>query len=170
MARVLRDRYVRLGEPRALRELSVSVAARERGVRTPEVTALGLHPGKWFLRADIATAYVPESEDLAQLGFGDTQRSTAEQRAAWSAAGQLVEELARTGLAHADLNLKNILIRFGAEGPEAWVLDLDRARLGRANAAAMRARLKRSLEKWEGMAGRALAPEFRAALLAEPRG
>ncbi|MEX2281197.1 MAG: lipopolysaccharide kinase InaA family protein [Gemmatimonadota bacterium] len=170
VASVLGDRYVRLGQPRPLRELIVSAAARERGIRTPEVMALGIHPSRWFLRADLATAYVPDSEDLAQLGFGQTQRSRADQLAAFEAAAALVAELASAGLAHADLNLKNILIKFGAGRPEAWVLDLDRARIGRASAGSMHARLERSLNKWERNTGRALAPEFRAALLAHRSG
>ncbi len=170
VASMLHDRYFRLGEPRPLRELTVSAAARERGVRTPEVMALGLYPSRWFLRADIATTYIPDSEDLAQLGFGQSKRSSEERRAAFTAGGRLVDELAVAGLAHADLNLKNILIRFGSGAPEAWVLDLDRARMGRASARSMRARLERSLTKWERSSGRALAPELKAALLATSSG
>jgi 3-deoxy-D-manno-octulosonic acid kinase len=170
VASLLRDRYFRVGEPRPLRELRVSVEARRRGVRTPEVMAVSLHAGRWFLRADIATTYVPDSEDLAQLGFsqnsaGQAVRSEDQRRAAFSAAGRLPEELAAAGIAHPDLNLKNILIRFGGGAPEAWVLDLDRARVGRASAAAMRSRLERSCAKWERNSGRALAPGLRAALL-----
>jgi 3-deoxy-D-manno-octulosonic acid kinase len=165
LANVLRDRYLRLGEPRPLGELRVSVSARERGIRTPEVTAIGVHPSRWFLRADIATAYVPDSEDLAQLGFGQSTRTPEQQRAAFAAAGKLVDELARVGLAHADLNLKNILIQFGEAEPRAWVLDLDRARIGSASGSGMRARLERSLAKWERLSGRALASDLRAALL-----
>ena len=170
VATLLGDRYLRLGAPRPLRELSVSVAARERGVRTPEIVAVGVHPTRWFLRADLATRYVPNSEDLAQLGFGPSDRSASERRAGFEAAGRLVDELERAGLAHADLNLKNILIGFDAAGPEAWVLDLDRAHIGRVSARSMRARLERSVVKWERLTSRTLDPELRAALLARPGG
>jgi hypothetical protein len=44
VARVLGDRYVRISEPRALRELRASVLARSRGVATPEVVAAVVYP------------------------------------------------------------------------------------------------------------------------------
>jgi hypothetical protein len=164
MGGLLVDRYLRLGEPRQLRELAVSERARAAGVRTPEVKAVVLAATRWFVRGDVATEYIGESEDLAALGFGAGERSVEAQHAAWRAAGHLIRELAAARLFHPDLNLKNILIRFTPGGPEAWVLDLDRARMGRSDAAAMWARLQRSLAKWERITARPLAPALKQAL------
>jgi hypothetical protein len=170
VASVLGDRYLRLGAPRQVRELEVSEAARGRGVRTPEVKAVVLQATRWFVRGDLATDFIADGEDLAQLGFGSSARPAGQAAAGWNAAGRLVRELAAAGLSHPDLNLKNILIRFAGDSPEAWVLDLDRAQLGRANAAAMWSRLQRSLAKWEQTSGRPIAAELRAALEAGYRG
>ena len=170
VARVLGERYLRVGRPRPLRELEVSAAARERGVRTPEVMAVVVHPARFFVRGDLATRYIEGALDLAQLGFGESSVPRDQQLAAWQAAGRLVRELAQAGLSHPDLNLKNILIRNAQEGPQAWVLDLDRAVIGAASAPAMWARLQRSLQKWEGITGNQLAADLRGALEAGYRG
>jgi Lipopolysaccharide kinase (Kdo/WaaP) family len=164
IASFLGDRYVRAGEPRAIHELRVSAAARTRGVRTPAVVAAAVYASGAFYRADLITEYVSPSADLAQLGFGKAEHPAEVRTAAWRAAGALVRELAGWGLAHADLNLKNVLIHFAA-APEAWVLDLDRAELRpRVSAAPLWARLQRSLQKWERLTGRRLEPAERAAL------
>jgi hypothetical protein len=142
----------------------VSAEARERGVRTPEVRAVVLHHDSWFVRSDLATEYIDRTEDLAQLGFGKSIAAAPDWPVAWTAAGKLVRELAAAGLAHPDLNLKNILIRYTPEGPQAWVVDLDRCRMGMADARPMWQRLLRSLAKWEVTTARSLPIEMRTAL------
>jgi len=172
VASLLGDRYLRSGEPRSVQELRVSAAARTRGVRTPAVVAAAVYARGGFYRADLITEYITPSADLAQLGFGGEEQRPQEVRvAAWRSAGALVRELAGWGLAHADLNLKNILIRFVGEEPEAWVLDLDRAELRpHVSAAPLWARLQRSLQKWERLTGRSLGSAERAALEGGYRG
>lgn len=170
LASVLGDRYLRSSEPRPLHEVRVSAAARAKGVRTPTVIAAAVYASTAFYHADLVTEYITPSADLAEIGFGKVERPAALRSAAWRAAGQLVRELARAGLAHADLNLKNVLIRF-AEQPEAWVLDLDRARVREhASAEALWSRLQRSLSKWERLTGKTLDTADRAALEAGYRG
>jgi 3-deoxy-D-manno-octulosonic acid kinase len=171
IAKLLRDRYLRAGEPRPWRELRCSVAAQARGVPTPTVMAIALYVSGAFQRGDIATEYVPDSMDLASLGFGDDARDAESRRAGFEAAGKLIPELARLGLQHPDLNLKNLLISYAGGQPKAWVLDLDRCSLkSRADAAAMWARLQRSLAKWERISARSLDPSLRTALEAGYRG
>ena len=173
VATLLGDRYLRSGEPRSVHELRVSTAARALGVRTPAVVAAAVYAHGTFYRADLITEYIAPSADLAQLGFGSEEQHRPQdvRVAAWRAAGALVRELASWGLAHADLNLKNILIRFAESSPEAWVLDLDRAELrGNVSAAPLWARLQRSLQKWERLSGRPLGSAERAALEAGYRG
>ena len=166
VAAVLGDRYLRSGEPRALRELRVSAAARARGVRTPRVVAAVLYASRFFMRSDLATEYVPLSVDLAEVAFGAADQPSALKAAAFEAAGRLVRQLAEAGLAHPDLNLKNLLIDFEQPKPRAWVLDLDRAHIGKADGNAMWERLQRSIAKWEGIQGTTLNREYAQALSA----
>lgn len=172
IASLLGDRYARLGTPRAWRELAVSETARGRGVRTPRVVAAAIYGKGPFLRSDLATEYVPDSEDLAAIGFGASQRSAAEKQAAFRAAGALVRELGQNGISHPDLNVRNILIRFAESAPEAWVLDLDRARAttGKTNPGGMWERLQRSLAKEARLTGRTLDPQLQQALETGYRG
>ncbi len=72
------------------------------------------------------------------------------------------------GVAHPDLNLKNILLVRSGGGVSAVLLDLDRCRiqdrLSDGQGARMRRRLLRSVEKWEARTGRRLTPRERSAL------
>jgi 3-deoxy-D-manno-octulosonic acid kinase len=177
VAHVLRDEYLRAGEPRPLRELHASIAARARGVDTPEVVAAIAYLTGPLYRADLATRFVAGSRDLATVTFdahddavgagkpADTApaaKRTAgatERAAAWHAAGLLLRVAFAAGVEHADLNLRNILIAGPAAAPRALLLDLDRAVVhGRAVSTAVRssmlARLHRSRRKLEHLAGR----------------
>jgi 3-deoxy-D-manno-octulosonic acid kinase len=156
--RLLEDRYPLGRRPRPFRELAVSHEARARGVPTPRVIAAVVYPGRGFYRGDLATAYVPDSQDLAKATFGDGRGASEDRVAAWRAAGALVRTAADRGLRHPDLNLRNVLLYGAAAEPLACVLDLDRARLtGGAlrsvEREAMVARLHRSRRKLERIRG-----------------
>ncbi len=186
VARWLGDRYLGAGEPRPLRELRISVAARARRVPTPEVLALALYPAGAFYRADLATAEIPQAMDLAESLWAEHAGADdpSARMAALAAAGALLRELAAAGVRHPDLNAKNILLATAdsgsmdglpatpaaAEGLVAWVLDLDGARVGPPLSWRRRreaeARLERSLRKWERRTGRHLAPAEWAGLRA----
>jgi 3-deoxy-D-manno-octulosonic acid kinase len=169
VARVLGDRYVRAGEPRPLRELRASVLARSRGVATPEVVAALVYPSGLVYRADLATTWVQDSADLAETVLG-TGRASAEVRlAAWRATGALLRVAFAAGVEHADLNLRNILIRRTGDDVAALLLDLDRAVVhGRAVGddvrRSMLERLHRSRRKLESAAGVHVSAEELAAL------
>lgn len=161
-ARWLDDRYLRLGHFRPLAELEASALARSRGVRTPEVVALAVYPAALFYRADMATVEIAGAADLAEALWAEHAEvaDPGARQAALAAAGTLLGELADAGVAHPDLNAKNILLG-GDTVKTAYVLDLDGCRvgapLGRRARDAARARLERSLRKWERRTGRALA-------------
>src|SRR5262249_31772736 len=158
------DRYLRSNEPRPLQEVRVSAAARAKGVRTPGVIAAAVYASGMFYRADLVTDYITPSADLAEIGFGRQDRPAALRSAAWHAPARPLPDLAGAGVAHADLNRKNVLIRLAGE-PEACVLDLDRAQVReRASAEALWSRLQRSLRKWERLTGKTLDSADRAAL------
>jgi len=167
--RWLGDRYLRLGRARPLAELRASAAVRARGIHTPEVLALVIYPAGAFYRADLATVEIPGAIDLAQALWAEHAAAgdTAARLSALAAAAALLRQLAEAGVAHPDLNAKNILLTDGS-AMQAHVLDLDGCRVGApldAGArAAARARLARSLHKWERRTGRPLAAAEWAAL------
>jgi hypothetical protein len=106
-------------------------------------------------RAWLAVREVEDSEDLrARLA-----RTPPPDEDEIGAALQAVRRMHDAGILHPDLNLGNLLIRAGTAGPEAWVLDLDRAVV--AGAAALPAapriralcRLERSYAKEFGDTG-----------------
>jgi 3-deoxy-D-manno-octulosonic acid kinase len=165
VAGLLGDRYLRLGQPRPLLELLASGRARARGVRTPRVTAIAIRKHGPFYRADIATEYIADSADLAEVTFGDARwaeptrpgRDSVVQ--AWSAAGALVRDAARAGVVHADLNLKNILIAGRSSSPRAWLIDLDGCRIRDTDSTGrdldrVLSRFDRSRRKFESSTGR----------------
>jgi 3-deoxy-D-manno-octulosonic acid kinase len=151
VARMLTDEYPRIGAPRPLRELRASTAARTRGIDTPEVLACALYPSGIMYRADIATRFIPDARDLADVTFGGDAAFAA---AAWRAAGALLRRAFDAGVVHADLNLRNLLVQRTPDEPRAWLLDLDRAHV-RDRAVSdvarnsMLARLHRSRQKLE---------------------
>lgn len=181
VAHVLHDEYLRAGEPRPLRELHASIAARARGVATPEVVAAIVYLAGPLYRADLATRFVAGSRDLGSVLFGSaietpkrrpaTQLPAADEAvriAAWHATGSLLRSAFAAGLEHADLNLRNILLSGAAAAPRALLLDLDRATVhehavGDAARESMLARLHRSRIKLENLAGKSCgAAELRA--------
>jgi len=157
---LLRDWY--LGEARFRREVSVTEHARLKGVPTVEVLALRTErvvPGVY--RADLMTREIEKALDLdAFLKRARKQgRPGFEKEMAFSlplVAG-VVRKMHDTGLFHADLNLKNLLLRGDASTRECFVIDLDKARflpapLDRRRRLKNLLRLYRSLEKL-GFAG-----------------
>jgi 3-deoxy-D-manno-octulosonic acid kinase len=172
VADLLGDRYLRAGAPRPFAELEASEAARARGVPTPEVMAAIAYPAGPFYRADIPTALIPDSADLATLAFDASPPIDVDPAAAWREAGSLIRLAAEAGVRHVDLNLRNILIASTPVGPRAWLLDLDRCRVGEALPAAGRERMierfHRSRVKLEGLhdrrVGEAELAAFRAGL------
>ena len=143
--KVLDDRYARFGSPRVMTELRASEAARARGIATPQIKAGAWYDAGIFRRSDMASAYIPESHDLAAILFSNA----GDPAAAVAATVTLLRSLVRGGLLHRDLNLKNILVATG----RAYVLDLDRCavldKLSELQISSMRSRFFRSLEKWE---------------------
>lgn len=141
-ARLTGDRF--LAPTRAPRELEISLELDRLGIPTAEVLAYALYPpGGVVQRADVATREIAGSRDLAHILVS----SADERAAALQATANLIAQLSRAGAWHEDLNARNILI-----APErAYVLDVDRVRLGETPQRALAgnvARLARSLRKW----------------------
>ena len=168
LTRWLGDRYLRPGGYRPLRELRVSTAARERGVPTPRIAALAIHPEGAFYRADLATEFVPASANLAQVLFGAEARGEDDRLLALAAAGGLIRAVQDRGVVHVDLTLQNVLLEWTTRPPRPHLLDLDDCRILRGPLSAWRReamlrRFLRSLRGWEEREGRPLTPSEREA-------
>jgi 3-deoxy-D-manno-octulosonic acid kinase len=165
VARLLRETYLGV-RPRTLRELAVTVEARRRGVAAPEVIAARVE-GWLAYRGALVTVAVPDAATLIDA-FAAAPDAAARRELA-RRAGRAVAVLHDAGLRHADLNLTNILVHPGGDGPAIVLVDFDRARLaaGPLGARARRgnlARLARSARKLDPAGALAGVEERRAFL------
>ncbi len=162
LGRLLGDRY--WGAGRFFEEARVTERARALGVAAPAV--LGVRAEKvmcrWY-RGDFATREITGSRDLAFYlqRWRDTGEVPADPLRSSLARklGELLRRMHDAGIVHADLNVKNLLVRIEPacpDGVQAFVVDLDKARICPSVPARLRAenllRLYRSLEK-QGFAG-----------------
>ena len=162
---LLGERY--LDAERSLRELEVTARLRAAGAPVPEpVLALALRRGPYWAHA-LATVYEEGAVDA--LAFLRSAPDEARVLRAAAAFGAAVRRFHDAGGRHADLHLKNLLLRETRAGAEALVIDLDRGAAGAAPAPQRRARelgrLWRSLAKrgvaasrWASAASRASSP------------
>jgi 3-deoxy-D-manno-octulosonic acid kinase len=149
--RAVTGRWFSSWPPRPFRELVVTEELRRRGLRTVEVYAAcvsrTLGP---FYRGWLITRELRGAEDFwSALQSGTVERIGT---AALRATAQSIRAMHRQGVYHADLNLRNILLRVEDERPASYIIDYDRARLflGAIPEALARqnlARLKRSARK-----------------------
>ena len=141
MARMLDDRYLRIGSTRPANELNASIALRSRGVNSPEVIAYAVYPAGAYYRADIVTRWIPASEDLATVTFGADASTDVDRAAAWAATGRLLRSAFENGAHHPDLNLRNVLVTGARADSTAWLIDLDRCRVRSSASDAARRRM-----------------------------
>ena len=115
--------------PRPFRELAITEEVRRRGLRTVEVYAACVRRSCGpFYRGWLVTRELRDAADLWAALQGDWVRRAGLQ-AVLKAAADVVRAMHREGVYHADLNLKNILIRAEGGGVEGYVIDFDKARL-----------------------------------------
>jgi hypothetical protein len=128
LAPLWRDRYV--GERRLVDNLRAPLAALARGVPTARPLALLVLAGPPGLRRGwLATEEIVGAEDLSRrIGSGDPPSRDEIDRVV-----DVVRHMHEAGIDHPDLNLGNLLVRRGSDGvPQAFVVDLDRGRVGSA--------------------------------------
>jgi hypothetical protein len=135
----------------APRELSISERLRRAGVPTPVLLGYVVYAAPaGFRRADVMTREIRPSHDLSTAIMSD-DRSVRER--ALAATAVLVAAMNRAMARHHDLNVKNVLLRDGADGSvDAFVLDVDRVAFVSGTDVALEAnvaRLLRSARKWQ---------------------
>lgn len=119
-----RDRY--FAGHRAFEELAATERARAAGVAAPEVLVAAEHPARPGYRALLATRRIEGAVGIDRWlsGAGDTGVAVLE------AAGEQIRRMHQAGIAHPDLNLRNLLVAPGRDGtPSVHLIDFDRARL-----------------------------------------
>lgn len=157
-----RDIFCGLLGNRPLNELRIAGELERLGIRTPPVVAVAVYRRGLFYRGEVAREFIEARGDLAGLLFGTPGAPAPDVVAACAAAGRLVAQLHRAGLFHPDLNLRNVLIvptppplRF-----EAWILDLEKCRLGPGRSRRLRrrmlVRLRHSADRIAESSGRPL--------------
>lgn len=143
IARLSADRYIWRGEAatRPFRELRLLALMQAQGLPVPAPVAACYRRQGLGYRGDILTAYLPDTESLAQrLGrravTGDT----------WQAVGRCLRRFHDAGVWHADLNAHNVLL---AGETQVHLIDFDRGRLRKPGLwrDANLVRLRRSIEK-----------------------
>lgn len=143
MARLNRDRYLFTGADRSrgFREWRLLHALREHGLPVPRPLAASCEVSGLYYRAALLTGHVPDAETLA-----DSIAAGRMDARDWETLGRTLSRFFARGVAHADLNARNIL-RDGAG--RFYLLDFDRAsiRPSPVGGDRMIARLRRSLRK-----------------------
>jgi tRNA A-37 threonylcarbamoyl transferase component Bud32 len=152
---LLRDGY--LGEKRFQREVMVTERARAGGLSTVEVLALRterVFPGVY--QADLMTREIENALDLdaflKKILKQDRPAFVKEKTCTIPLVAGVVRKMHDAGLFHADLNLKNLLMRGDITARECFIIDLDKARffpepVDRRRRLNNLLRLYRSLEK-----------------------
>jgi 3-deoxy-D-manno-octulosonic acid kinase len=129
------DRYK--SADRALMELSVTEQARVGGVAAPVMAGVIIIEHGFFVRMALMSEEIGGSEDLIHYccRLGDYPRQTAaiEKRGVIREAARQIRLMHDLGIFHADLHLKNLLLRRRESGtPEVFIIDFDKAAKGDA--------------------------------------
>ena len=125
LARLTGTRFSSLERPIA--ELHTTAALARRGAPVPKPGfALGRRRG-WFWQTAVGSVHEAGTLDGAAYLESNPDRASLERAA--RAAGSAVRRLHDLGCRHADLHIKNLLIRESRDTSEVIIVDLDRARL-----------------------------------------
>lgn len=157
MRHVNAERYFR--GHRALEELRVTETARQHGVVVPEVLAAGERRNGIGYVALFATGFITGAAGLEQVLREDSASGDTLQ--VLRATGGQIGAMHEAGIAHPDLNLRNVLVARRADDTAQCVhlIDFDRARLfGAPVSRALRARDLKRLARSAAKLGVPLGP------------
>lgn len=117
-----------LGLARPIAELHATEALRARGAPVPRAVLVAGWRATPLWGAVLATLQIEGALD--GLAWLRAQPSAEAIRAAALSAGRAVRDFHDAGGQHADLHIKNLLVRGEHGAPETFVIDLDKARCG----------------------------------------
>ena len=122
VSRLINDQYLWLGEERtrSFCELRLLAQLRDRGLPVPPPIGAAYQRHGPFYRADLVTGYIDAPS------FQTLMLSNQLTGATWERVGRVVRRFHDAGVYHADLNIRNMLVR--ADG-QVFLLDFDRGRL-----------------------------------------
>jgi len=145
-----KDSY--LTPSRAIREINVSRQAAARKVPVPLVAGAIIDSKPPFRQLLLATQEIADAIDLHQYAVRLARGTDANaQPAVVEATARAVRKMHDAGLFHADLQLKNILVRHTSENIEVFFIDLDKSAIRNSLPERLRAanlrRLNRSAVK-----------------------
>ena len=122
VSRLINDQYLWLGEEqtRAFLELRLLARLTEGGLPVPPPIAAAYRRHGPFYRADLITGYIDAPS------FQTLMLSNRLTTATWEEVGRVVRRFHDAGVYHADLNIRNMLVR--ADG-RVFLLDFDKGRL-----------------------------------------
>ena len=113
---------------RPFRELNITEELRRRGVSTVEVCGAGIElVGDLFYRGCLITRELVGSRD--GWAWLQAEEGAVSRDAGLRSIAESVRRLHQQGVYHADLNLKNLLVRDEAQGMKTYIIDFDRATL-----------------------------------------
>lgn len=148
---ILNDSYLFVNRPR--REWDIHGFLFDRGFQVPEPLGVVWERRGMVYRGAIATRWV-DAVDILEFSGEDPE----EARSIYRQLGETIRRMHDLGVYHADLQVKNILVR--RDNSSVFIIDFDNARLVDRVSAILRARnllrLRRSCAK-NGMAAEAFA-------------
>lgn len=150
------------GGDRPLNELHVNEVAARKGVPSAEVIAIARRK-LWgiFYKADFISREITGAVDIVQFLKGSSPEFIQRCKKSVSfALARLIRDMHDAGIFHADLHLKNILLKGGKNGEfNAYIIDLDKSAVLKELNTVQRMknllRLDRSLEKLRLLSGEA---------------
>lgn len=154
--KITRDIF--LGNSRPFRELAILEAAGQKGIPVPEVLAARVDRifGP-FHKGEIVYKEIPDSANLLEYLKRLNERPMGERislkRKIINSLAQAIKKMHISGIYHADLNVKNVLIQNRGEAPRIYLVDFDCSKIRKNLPLRVRiknlARFNRSCEKWK---------------------
>lgn len=154
--KITRDIF--LGNSRPFRELAVLEVASQKGIPVPEVLAARVDRifGP-FYKGEIVYKEIPDSANLLEYLKRLNERPMGERislkRKIINSLAQAIKKMHISGIYHADLNVKNVLIQNRREVPRIYLVDFDCSKIRKNLPLRVRiknlARFNRSCEKWK---------------------
>ena len=154
--KITRDIF--FGNSRPFRELAILEAASQKGIPVPEVLAARVDRifGPLY-KGEIAYKEIPDSSNLLEylknLNEKPMKEKIARKKEIIDSLAEIIKKMHSSGIYHADLNVKNVLIQNIGEEIRVYLVDFDCSKIREKLTLRQRlknlARFNRSCEKWE---------------------